>query len=418
VNILIIDHYAGSPVLGMEFRPYFLAKEWIRLGHNVTIIAADFSHLRSKQPVVHSDLQYEKIDGISYLWLKTTKYESSGIKRILNILMFTVKLLIYYKKITSIANPEIVIASSTYPLDIYPAYLIAKKNKAKLVFELHDLWPLSPMIIGNFSKYHPFIWLMQRAENFACMNCDCYISLLGNAKEYLRQHGLKNEKFFHIPNGFSNDEMELTDIQIPDEHKELLKKLKSESKIIIGYAGGHAPSNALKSFVTASGYFEDNHNIIFVLVGDGSCKDELIELASVHNHKNIYFLSPISKSQIPVLLSQFDILYAGGVRSVLHSYGSSFNKIIDYMLAEKPIIFAVDEPNSLVEKVGCGIRIEAENEAELVKTIKFLSGLSVEERKSMGEKGRKYAMKELNYTSLAKKFIDAVAQSCTYKPMN
>jgi hypothetical protein len=411
VNILIIDHYAGSPALGMEFRPYYLAKEWIRLGHNVTIIAADFSHLRSKQPVVHSDLQYEKIDGISYLWLKTPKYQSSGFKRILNILMFTIKLLIYYKKIRTLADPEIVIASSTYPLDIYPAHFIAKKNKAKLVFELHDLWPLSPMIIGNFSKYHPFIWLMQRAENFACRNCDCYISLLGNAKEYLRKHALKNEKFFHIPNGFSNDEMELTDIQIPVEHKELLKKLKSESKIIIGYAGGHSPSNALKSFVKASDYFGDNQNIAFVLVGDGSCKNELIEITRAYNQKNIYFLPPVSKSQIPALLSQFDILYAGGVRSILHSYGTSFNKIIDYMLAEKPIIFAVDEPNSLVEKVGCGIQIKAENEAEIISTIKFLSELSVEERIAMGVKGREYALKELNYTSLAKKFIEAIAQS-------
>ena len=84
------------------------------------------------------------------------------------------------------------------------------------------------------------------------------------------------------------------------------------------------------------------------------------------------------------------------------------------MLAEKPIIFAVDEPNSLVEKVGCGIRIQAENEAELVKTIKFLSELSVEERISMGVKGRKYALQELNYTSLAKKFIEAIALSWTY----
>jgi glycosyltransferase involved in cell wall biosynthesis len=411
VNILIIDHYAGSPALGMEFRPYYLAKEWIRLGHNITIISADFSHLRSKQPVVYSDLQYEKTDGIAYLWLKTPKYESSGFKRILNILVFIGKLLINKKKIRTLANPDIVIASSTYPLDIYPAYLIAKKNNAKLVFELHDLWPLSPMIIGNYSKHHPFIWLMQRAENFACKNCKCYISLLGNAKDYLIQHGLKNEKFFHIPNGFSNDEVESEEMQIPEELDKLLKKIKSQSKIIIGYAGGHSPSNALKSFVAASNHFDENLNFAFVLVGDGSCKDELIEMTRANKHKNIYFLPQVSKSLIPAILSQFDVLYAGGVRSILHSYGTSFNKITDYMLAEKPIIFAVDDPNSIVEKIGCGIQIEAENEAELVKTIKFLSGLSVEERRSMGVKGRKYALQELNYTSLAKKFIEAITLS-------
>jgi hypothetical protein len=411
MNILLINHYAGSPGLGMEFRPYYLAKEWIRLGHKVTILAADFSHLRIKQPVADSDLQCESIEGIDYVWLRTIRYKSSGYKRILNILIFTTKLLINYKRIVAKVNPDIVIASSTYPLDIYPAYFIARKNRAKLVFELHDLWPLSPMIIGNYSKYHPFIWLMQRAENFACCKSNCYISLLGNAKDHLIQHGLKREKFFHIPNGFSNDEKALPGIPFPKEHEELIKSIRTKSKLIIGYAGGHEPSNALKSFVKAINYFADDNDIAFVLVGEGSCKQELIEIVRVNNQKNIHFLTSVSKSLVPELLHQFDILYAGGIKSILHYYGTSFNKITDYMLAEKPIIFAVDEPESLVEKIGCGIQIPAENEIELIKTIKLLSGLSKEERIEMGKKGHIYALRELNFTSLAKKFLEAIELS-------
>ena len=51
MNILLINHYAGSPALGMEYRPYYLAREWVRAGHRVQIVAADFSHVRSRQPV-------------------------------------------------------------------------------------------------------------------------------------------------------------------------------------------------------------------------------------------------------------------------------------------------------------------------------------------------------------------------------
>ncbi len=32
MNILLINHYAGSPELGMEFRPYYMAKEWVKMG--------------------------------------------------------------------------------------------------------------------------------------------------------------------------------------------------------------------------------------------------------------------------------------------------------------------------------------------------------------------------------------------------
>ena len=55
MNILYIEHYAGSPEMGMEFRPYYLSKEWTKMGHNVTIIAGDYSPLRKKNPSVIND---------------------------------------------------------------------------------------------------------------------------------------------------------------------------------------------------------------------------------------------------------------------------------------------------------------------------------------------------------------------------
>ena len=50
MNILLINHYAGSPELGMEFRPYYMAKEWVKAGHQVLIVGGSFSHLRKVQP--------------------------------------------------------------------------------------------------------------------------------------------------------------------------------------------------------------------------------------------------------------------------------------------------------------------------------------------------------------------------------
>ena len=46
MNILYIDHYAGSLQMGMEFRPYYFAREWAKMGHRVRIVSASFSHLR------------------------------------------------------------------------------------------------------------------------------------------------------------------------------------------------------------------------------------------------------------------------------------------------------------------------------------------------------------------------------------
>ena len=54
MNVLYINHYAGSLEMGMEFRPYYLSREWVKNGHNVRILAGDYSHLRKKNPFVNT----------------------------------------------------------------------------------------------------------------------------------------------------------------------------------------------------------------------------------------------------------------------------------------------------------------------------------------------------------------------------
>jgi glycosyltransferase involved in cell wall biosynthesis len=408
MNILIINHYAGSPDLGMEFRPYFMAREWIKLNHKVTIVSGNYSHLRIAQPKVCNYLTCEKIDDINYIWLKTLSYRKSGFMRVLSILSFVFGLILKKNRIISLSKPQIVIASSTYPLDIYPAYLIAKKTTAKLVFELHDLWPLSPIIIGKYSNIHPYIYVMQKAENFACKKCDCYVSLLKNAKDYLIKHGLDGKKFIYIPNGFSEFEQDKSEIPLPEEHFRLLNKITSVSKLTIGYVGSLNPSDAIQSFLTSIKNIDNSCAISFVLVGIGSELQKLKKLVNLQDQKNVYFLPPVPKSAVPKLLSNFDILYAGGVKSELHSFGTSYNKIVDYMLAEKPIVFAVDDPDNIVKEAGCGLTVPAEDQVEIAKAIEYFLHIPNEIRNSIGKRGRAYALKELNYSILAKKFLAAV----------
>lgn len=62
MNILLINHYAGSPDLGMEFRPYYMAKEWQKAGHHVRIVGGSFSHLRKKQPCEYREI----VDNVEY----------------------------------------------------------------------------------------------------------------------------------------------------------------------------------------------------------------------------------------------------------------------------------------------------------------------------------------------------------------
>ena len=140
MKILLINHYAGSPNLGMEFRPYYVTKGWVKLGHEVLIVGGSYSHLRKVQPQSCEEM----IDDVRYRWVKVNPYKGNGIGRIISMFSFVTKLYCNYRRYLRNFKPDIVIASSTYPLDIYPAYRIARHYHAKLIYEVHDLWPLSP----------------------------------------------------------------------------------------------------------------------------------------------------------------------------------------------------------------------------------------------------------------------------------
>lgn len=71
MNILLINHYAGSLKHGMEYRPFYMGREWTKMGHQVTIVASSSSHLRTIPVAVGGSITKEEIDGVRYLWLKT-----------------------------------------------------------------------------------------------------------------------------------------------------------------------------------------------------------------------------------------------------------------------------------------------------------------------------------------------------------
>ena len=192
--------------MGMEFRPYYLSREWVKMGHEVTIIAGDWSHLRVRNPKVSSDFSEEMIDGIRFVWVKTGEYEGNGVKRALTMFRFVRKLKSKAKYLAGRYRPDVVICSSTYPLDTYAGQKIRDICGAKLIHEVHDMWPATLYEVGGMSKSNPFVRILQKAEDSAYTNSDHVVSLLPYAEKYMAEHGLAEGKFVNIQNGVVEEE--------------------------------------------------------------------------------------------------------------------------------------------------------------------------------------------------------------------
>lgn len=405
MKILLINHYAGSPSHGMEYRPYYLGREWVRQGHEVTIVAASFSHLRQRNPELNTDLMQEDRDGIRYIWLKTPSYQGNGLGRIRNMMTFLAKLYAHAEKIRAMAKPDVVIASSTYPLDIYPAEHLARN--AKLVYEVHDLWPLSPIELGGMSPYHPFIVTMQIAEDHAYRVADRVVSLLPKADTHMQAHGMAPEKFLYIPNGIDLAEWTEDAEEPPAEHLQALRALKESGKFILGYTGSIGLANAMHHFVDAAALVQ-GQPVAFVVVGQGPEKEALVARAQQAGLQTIHFLPPIQKRAIPKLLDRMDALYAGSQKVSIYRFGISFNKIIDYMMAGKPILQAIEAGNDPVGEAHCGVSV-VPGPREIADAALRLMKLSPEERAAMGANGQAFVKANHDYAVLARRFLEGLA---------
>jgi len=398
-NIWIINQYTGGPKYGMNYRSYYLAKEFIKKDAQVTLFAGSFSHLFTNLPKISGNFTTENIDDINFIWVKTPYYKSSkSIKRIWNMLVFMFKL--FFFNTTKIEKPDVIIISSLSLFPILNAYFWSKKFNAKLIFEIRDLWPQTLIELGNVSSKHPLVLFLGFFEKFGYKKADAVVSLLQNAKEYMINRGLQKDKFYYIPNGINLEEVEGAVPLCENVQKQLPK-----NKFLIGYVGTLGIANALEYLLESALALKDEKKIHFVLVGKGGEKEKLENFVNMHDLDNVTFIDPIPKIQVQSMLKYFDVCYIGLKKEPLFRYGVSPNKLFDYMYSAKPILYCIDSgKNNLVSEANCGLSIMPENVAALTEGISTLFHTSNEELQKYGENGKKYVLNNHTYTQLAGKF--------------
>lgn len=406
MNILYLNHYAGSPALGMEYRPYYMAREWVRAGHRVRMVAATFSHVRARQPAPGR----EAIAGIEYEWVSAPAYQGNGFGRVRNIATFLAKVWARSTALVREVRPDVVIASSTYPMDIWVARHIARRAGAVLVFEVHDLWPLSPIELSGMSPKHPFALLCGWAEKTAYRDADMVVSMLPKVHDHMASRGLDLAKLHIVPNGISPDDWQEAPAALRHDVAATLATARASGRAVLGYAGSMGLPNALDDLLSAAALLRDLP-LSIVMVGDGHERERLVQRIAQEQLVHVHWLPPIPKTQVPAFLAAVDIAYIGWQRVPIYRFGIAPNKLMDYMMAGCVVLHAVEAGNDPVAESGCGLTVAPESPAAVAAGVRQLLALPVELRRAMGERGRAFVRAEHSYPVLARRFADACAHS-------
>jgi len=399
-NIWIINQYTGTPYYGMNYRSYYLAKEFVKSGNKVTIFSGSYSHLFVHLPKIKGWFTKEIIDEIDFIWIKTPHYTSAkSFGRIWNMLVFMFRL--FFLNIFTFQKPDIIIVSSLSLFPVLNAYIWSKIFKIECIFEVRDIWPLTLVEIGGISKYHPLVILLGWIEKLGYKKAKYVVSVLPNAKEHMILKGMDKNKFIHIPNGILLDEVQNYD-DISDETSALLPR----NKFIVGYVGTIGIANAMEYLFESANLLKANKTIHFVIVGHGGQLSRFKQYCNKQQLSNVTFIDTIPKRQVQSILKLFDICYLGWHKRKIYNYGISANKLFDYMYSGKPILHSISIDNDIVSKLKCGVQVNAEDSLAIKDAIIYFSSLDKKALQKMGQNAKNYVIKYHDYNILAKRYME------------
>jgi len=385
--------------VGRGLRHYHLAECLQELNVSTTIVASSFHHLmfEPESPALGSE-----VNGVPYCWLDAPRYQGNGLKRLFNMLGFSVSLLKRRWRRDQ-KKPAVIVVSSPHLFAWLSAFYLSKRYGAKLILEVRDIWPLSLVELTGASRWHPLVLVMALCERLAYRFSDRVVSNLPYANRHMERRGMRRERFTWIPNG-----VKLSTAVAETEESALaarMKVLRAADRFIVFYAGAHGAPNALMQLIHAAEKLQVSRSpVSFVLVGDGDQKATLQAAAHSKGLENIEFYTSIPKIEIDRLLPLADAGLATVQDSPLYDYGVSLNKLFDYMGAKLPVIYVVPGPYQPVIEAACGVSILPDHVDELVEKIRKLSDLPADERQRMGANGFAYVQAHHDYQALAQAY--------------
>lgn len=397
MRIWILNHYAVPFSGSSGTRHASLAKYLIQRGHNTTIFASPTSHIQNDRMVifkngeVYADQFHENI---RFRYIKTVEYRNN-IQRMLNMISFRSNVL---KSTKGLDKPDVIIGSCVHLHAADAGRKLAKKYDVPFIYEIRDIWPETLKDIGKMGNVHPVYLYLRSIELRLYRNADRIVTLLPGSISYLKNHGVSEDNIVYIPNGISVD--------LYPEPQPVARK----NEFIAMFFGAHGPANGLDTIIRAAGILQNDkmlNHIKIHLIGDGTSKQDLIKLKENMGLKNIFFFDQMKKKQLFVNAQNADtFIFHLKDMPVLQRYGISANKLFDYLMCGRPVVFACNSYNDPVKEAGAGISIPPNNPDALVNALVQLSEYDIEKRIEMGTNGRAWVMKHHNLSTLSHRMED------------
>ncbi|MBN2411859.1 glycosyltransferase family 4 protein [candidate division KSB1 bacterium] len=362
MKILLISQYYPPEVGALATRMSSLAMQLKRKGHDVTVIAEIPNY---PSGTVSSKYKYkfivkEKYEGINVIrTFVCANSRKTNLQRMRFYISFMISSIISGMFLEKF---EIVLATSP-PLFVgISGYVLSRLMGCRLVLDIRDLWPESAVSLGEL-KSERLINLAEKLEHFLYSKADKVSIAVPGFRSRLLKKNVKDDKIVDFPNG--------VDFSLFSPHDSRKAKMKYGfgDKFIVLFSGNHGLAQGLNTILKSAELLLKNREILFVFVGSGVEKDNLIKQRDKIGLNNVIFLPESPHKEMPEIISMADVCIVP-LRNLPLFTNAIPSKMFEYMACRKPIISTlIGEGDKLIREAKSGITVQPENEDVIASSV-------------------------------------------------
>lgn len=352
--------------------------------YNVTILTS--SH-NKKNEITTIDRKYKILYAYS-----TSKIKGSTIKRFLNNIIFGITSFFY--GITKLKNIDVVITTSPPPLISIFGYLIAKIKKAKLIYDVRDIWPDVAIEMESFDEKSLYYKVFKFIANFMYKHSDYITTVTPGKVKKIKKYADSNNKVLYIPNGFDDNLINFA------MEKYIIEKYELDKKFTIVYIGNVGLAQNLDALIELAKISKKQKNMQFLIFGEGAYKNELQSKINELRLKNISLEGKIDYCKVYTILKYSKISFISLKNNKMTD--SVPTKMFDALGIGCPILLlAKGDSCSVLDEAHLGEH--AENIEELKTKFKYMIE-NYEKYTKYKENSMNYIMKKYSRREIAKNF--------------
>lgn len=408
MKILYVCQYFPPEMGAPAARVSELARYWVRAGHEVTVLTGFPNHPTG---VVHPSYRgklkkfvlREKFEGAdvvrTWLWPLPNR---KALERVLNYASFWASASIMSGFLD---RPDVVIGTSPQLLVGLAGLWAAFTQRVPFVFEVRDLWPESLVAVGVRNEQSAMTRTLRRIADLLYRKSDRIVVVSPAFKSEIMQiYGIPAEKISIVENGVE------TDFFTPaGASGELRARLNLGGKFVVGYIGTMGDAHALDTVVAAAAKLKSTQpDVVFLFVGEGARKQQIVDLATRQGLDNMLFLPQQPRAEIPAYIRAADVCLVPLRRSDVFKTVIP-TKMLEFLSCARPVILSVEgQAREIIQNSQGGIAIEPENSEALAQTILDLRADPVR-RSALGQNGRRYIEQNFSRESTAARYVDVLS---------